>query len=296
MHIQIPRAFVDMPRWWNDPSGRRWVDLLAGLVSERCRTWNLEIDGSPWHGTNALVVPVRRGSESFALRLVPPGDDIDTEAKALRFWNGRGTVRLIEIDIAAGAMLLERLDGTRSLFHEPLIDALPIMGRLMRDLAVPHPPPEVPSTTDLAAEYVASFPQLWDLTGEPISRVLLDAAVRSADRLAAGRPADVAVDGDLHFAQVLAGSDVEWVIVDPVLLRGDIEFDLGRILWSRLDEMPDVATVRWAFTMVTAAADVPERRARDWVMARSTSYLFWGLQQGLTIDPPKCRRLLEIFG
>jgi hypothetical protein len=36
-------------------------------------------------------------------------------------------------------------------------------------------------------------------------------------------------------------------------------------------------------------------RAADWVVLRSMSYLVWGLEHGLTIDPPRCRRLLDVF-
>jgi streptomycin 6-kinase len=31
------------------------------------------------------------------------------------------------------------------------------------------------------------------------------------------------------------------------------------------------------------------------VVARSASYLLWGLAHGLTEDPPRCRRLLNLF-
>ena len=32
------------------------------------------------------------------------------------------------------------------------------------------------------------------------------------------------------------------------------------------------------------------------VVVRAMSYLLWGLERGLTEDPPRCLRLLEIFG
>lgn len=294
--LEIPQDFLDMPRWWHDEPGRRWLQSLPDLAAMQCQQWQLEIDGHPWHGTNALVLPVRRNVDRFALRLAPPGDDIRAQVAALRFWAGRGTVTLLEVDTEARAMLLERLDGSRSLLHESLADALPILGRQMLSLAVPNPPADVDSTAEIAAGYAVTFRDEWESTGKPISRHPLDVALQSAGRLAAGEPADVAVNGDLHYAQVLAGMHTRWVVVDPVLLRGDIEFDLGRILWTRLDELEDDSAIRHAFGTVTAAANVPEDRARDWVIARSMSYLLWGLQQGLTDDPPKCQRILRVFG
>ncbi len=113
----IPSTFLVMPRWWHE--GQNWLTQLPELVESQCRSWRLEIAGEPWHGSNALVVPVRRGTEALALRLTPPGDNVASEVAALRFWNGRGTVRSLDADVAAGATLLERLDGARSLNNIP---------------------------------------------------------------------------------------------------------------------------------------------------------------------------------
>ena len=104
------------------------------------------------------------------------------------------------------------------------------------------------------------------------------------------------MDGDLHHGQVLAGSRAPWLVVDPVLLRGDPEFDLGRVLWTRADELPTERDVLAAFDRFVGTAEVPAERARAWVVLRATSYLLWGLEHGLTEDPVRCRRLLEVFG
>jgi streptomycin 6-kinase len=84
-------------------------------------------------------------------------------------------------------------------------------------------------------------------------------------------------------------------VVDPVLLRGDPEYDLGRILWGRLDEIPDDREVRRCVAAFAQRAGVPDDRARAWVIVRSMSYLLWGVSRGLTEDPVRCRRLLDVF-
>jgi streptomycin 6-kinase len=38
---------------------------------------------------------------------------------------------------------------------------------------------------------------------------------------------ELAVNGDLHSDQLLRGEREPWLTVDPVLLRGDIAYDLG---------------------------------------------------------------------
>jgi len=288
--IMIPSTFLAMPRWWHE--GQNWLTQLPELVESQCRAWRLEIAGEPWHGSNALVVPVRRGAEALALRLTPPGDNVASEVAALRFWNGRGTVRLLDADVAAGATLLERLDGGRSLNDLPLTTAVPVIARMMRRLAVPGPS-GVPSTAQIVASRAEELEQQWHHHARPFPKTTLTVAGACADELRS-TDSDLAVNGDLHFEQVLAGGSGEWLTVDPVLYRGDIEYDLARILWSRLDEMDDRA-VHVHFDTVLSEARLDEARAVAWVIFRSVDYWLWGLEHGLTEDPVRCDRLVRLF-
>ena len=292
--VQVPQSFRDMPRWWSDVAGRQWLDRLPRLVADQCRTWGLQLDGPVRHGSNALVVPVRRGAEELVLRMSPPGDDVGQEASALQFWNGQGTVKLIQVDLGASAMLLERLNPARSLAAEPLDQAVPVIARFMRRLARPAPP-HVSSTDEIAATNAVSFPIDWQRLGRPTTEQVLRAAVAGARRLSERATGGLAVNGDLHYDQVLAATREPWLVVDPVLMRGDIEYDLGRILWSRLDEMATDAEVLHRFDQVVTVAGLDADCAREWVIVRSMDYLHWGLDHDLTFDPERCKRLLTLF-
>lgn len=293
--ITVPPSFLGMPRWWRDAAGREWLDRLPELVDEVCVRWRMRVDGSPMHGSNALVVPVLREREAFALRLTPPGDDVAAEAHALRFWDGRGTVRLFDGDEERGAMVLERLDGSRTLGAEPILPAIEVLAELTRMLAIPATS-DIRSTKDIAAELlVAATSTAADTEACPVSDRELRRVIEFAAQRAGAPIADTAVDGDLHFEQVLAGLRMPWIVVDPVLLRGDPEYDLGRVLWSRLDELPGDDDVIRAFDRFVRVAQVPTERARAWVVLRSFSYLTWGIENGLTEDPVRCRRLISLF-
>lgn len=293
--ITVPESFREMPRWWHDTVGREWLAVLPEVVAAQCRRWDLDLDGAPMHGSNALVVPVVRGRERFVLRVAPPGDDIGQEAEALRRWDGHGTVRLFDVDLDSRAMLLERLDGTRTLRTEPLLRAIAVIGGLVNDLAIPVPG-TVRSTGSIAQAHVAEFERDWLAAGSPTPRRQLDGAIALAAELAADTASETAVDGDLHSDQVLAAERLPWLVVDPVLYRGDREYDFARVLWDRLDELTAPEHLLDAFALFVRTAGVPEDRARAWVVVRSMSYLLWGIPRGLTWDPPKCRRLLDVFG
>lgn len=247
------------------------------------------------HGSNALVVPVLRDREAFALRLTPPGDDVANEADALRFWDGRGTVRLLDCDEERGAMLLERLDGSHTLAAEPILPAIEMLAELTRVLAIPATG-DIRSTKDIATDLLAAATSTAaDTEASPVADRELRRVIEFAAERASAPISDTAVDGDLHFEQVLAGSRMPWIVVDPVLLRGDSEYDLGRVLWSRLDELPHDEDVIQAFDTFVRIAEVPAERARAWVVLRSFSYLTWGIEHGLTEDPVRCLRLIGLF-
>jgi streptomycin 6-kinase len=284
--VAVPQAFLDMPRWWTE--GADWLAALPGLVRARCAAWGLTVDGEPAHGSNALVVPVSRGGERLVLRLAPPGDDTAGHVDALRFWAGRGTVELVDADPPAGAMLLERLGAP--LREVAVGEAVAVLGAMMRRLAVPAPA-AAPSTDSVVRARSARLEPQWHELGGPFDAAFLTEALRVAPRLS-HTDSTAAVNGDLHSEQVLRGRREPWLAVDPVLLRGDIEYDLGRVLWTNVDEIPSSASIVHHFDIAVAAAGVDRDRARDWAVFRTVDYWLWGLSKGLTEDPVRCHRVL----
>ncbi|TCM49323.1 aminoglycoside phosphotransferase family protein [Kribbella sp. VKM Ac-2568] len=287
--IELPQTFLDMPRWWTD--GKAWLEGLPAAVQAQCEAWNLQVDGELAHGSNAIAVPVERDGESLILRMSPPGAEVLDQVRALQWWDGRGTVRLYDADAGRGAMLLERLGEPLS--TRPVGEAVAVMGRLMRRLAVPAPA-DAHSTAQIAADRGAQLEDQWNALGRPFDQRFLAAALEVAPALARST-AESAVNGDLHADQVLRGTREAWLAVDPVLYRGDIEHDLARILWTRVDEMADAAEIVGHFDTVVSEAVLDREYARDWVVFRTVDYWLWGLNVGLTEDPPRCQRVLTAF-
>jgi streptomycin 6-kinase len=232
---------------------------------------------------------VARGEDLFVLRLTPPGPEVAEQVAALRFWDGRGTVRLVQADAPAGVMLLERLDLGGSLARVPSLEAVAVLGQMMRRLAIAAPA-QVPGTAEIVAQRLPVMPAAWHRLGRPFAADLLDQAMAAGARLSRSG-SDLAVNGDLHSGQVLRGGREPWLTVDPVLLRGDIAYDLARVLWTRLDDMPDPDSILHHLHIAASAADLDLGHARDSVLYRTVDYWLWALTAGLTEDPERCRRL-----
>jgi streptomycin 6-kinase len=262
---------------------------LPRLATEFCARWRLTPDGELLHGFVAVVLPVRRADgTAAALKLTWQDVETEHEALALRLWDGRGVVRLLEHDDEHGALLLERLDHTRTLMTAPIEVAVQVTGGLLRDLRVPAPP-EVAGVSfrDLAADNAA--------LGSPVPEPLLDRAVALVRDLTAeaGR---TLVNGDLHYGNVLAGDRAPWLMIDPKPHAGDPEFCLLPLLWNRFGELDGR---RGTGDRVRALADIGGLdldRAVAWGIVRAVEGELWGLRLGETAFAEVCRELANRLG
>jgi streptomycin 6-kinase len=232
--LGVPAQFAADTLAREGEAARAWLARLPELVGELTGRWGLRVTGEPMHGYMALVVPVLRGDARYALKVSWIDDETVNEAAALALWNGGGAVRLLAVDDAAGAMLLEWLDPRRRLADEDLSVAVPVAGRLLRRLAVPVPAAwsvrPVPGLGQWALGLAAELPRRWSATGRPFPRRLLDAAVEVATALAP-RAGGLLANRDMHYQNVLAGEREQWLVIDPKVIRGDAEFGLAPLLW-----------------------------------------------------------------
>lgn len=282
MRFEIPAALQRTVRY--EPAGRSWLNHLPEQVEHYLQRWELVTDlpaGTlPWTGHCGVVIPVTRcDGGSAVLKLTVPHDEAQFEADALQAWNGQGAVKLLEADIPDLALLLERLDGDRSLQQAPMDVAIEQWGRLVRSLSVPLADGTARKFDQLAAQaeqWTDEFPADWDQLGRPFERWLLEAALEVCQvngAVGRRRNQDVLVHSDLHFLNILARRDNRhaYVAIDPKPIYGDAEFAVAPMLWNRLAELPrrnpEIALLD-RMTALCAAAGLDPELARQWSLAR----------------------------
>jgi len=271
--------------------GRAWIMALPALLDRLCRRWRLEVeDGAAARGYHGVVVPVRRGPERYVLKLTWPVERSVDEARALAAWRGHGAVLLLEADLAAEALLLERLDPTRTLNRLDLGAAAQVAGRLLRRLAIPAPD-GVPPLRAVAGEIEVSLPGRQERLGRPVPEGWLAAAGDLAYELGASA-GDRLVHADLHYGNVLAGTREPWLAIDPKPVAGDPEHAVPELLWTRVDELEDAQAVRHSLAVLAGSGELDGEKARGWAIVRCVDYWLWGLENRLTEDPKRCQRIL----
>ena len=281
--LRVPAAFAAATQAREGDAGRRWLQALPELVATLLERWALTLDavhGEARHGYVALVLPVRTaGHEPAVLKVTWRDPESEHEALALAAWDG-GAVRLLEADSEAGALVLERLDPARDLHALPHEPATAVAGRLLADLRRPAPGP-VPALSARAAGWARELPQRWARLGQPLPHRHLDAAVAVCRELG---PEDrrLLLHGDLHYANVLAGSRQPWLAIDPKPLAGDPAFEMVPLLRSRWPELAASGdlprAVRRRLAVAADAAQVDRDRARRWALARAVDDGLWFLE------------------
>ncbi len=258
------------------PSGAEWAPRVQQLLGAAFERWGLVADGPLRTGWTAVVAPVVRDGEPLALKVVRRSVDTDGEPLALRTWAGDGAVRLVAARPGEGALLLERLDPARDLGVLDAFAACEVIGGLLARLHVPAPP-ALPSLSRWSAGWLAEaarrdalprrlVARAWGLHRELVSDPACDATL---------------VHGDLHYANVLAGSREPWLAIDPQPRGGHPGWELHAVLRNRRSELGTGAALRWSARhraeVLCDAAGMDEVQARGWTIVRCAIECVWAL-------------------
>lgn len=292
--IEVPAELVANRVRQHGDEGRRWTESLPDLVEKLCDLWAIDVEPHHEiaHGANAMVVVVRRGLERLVLKVTWHDDTLADEAAALKAWNGHGAVQLVAESLDHGALLLERLDATRTLRDLDVFTAADHAGELIRDLMIP-----APDGLPRVAQYGAETARILDLRqraiGNPIPAAWVDAATTLGLQLAADA-GDHLVHAYLHYGNILAGHRAPWLAIDPHAVVGDPELSVPELMWTRIDELSD-GQITTLLARIVDAARLDLEKATAWTIVRAVDYWLWGLELGLTIDPARCQRLLTVL-
>lgn len=283
-----PAKFAEAIRAAEPERGEQWLALLPELVAGFTERWALSLDGPVYFGFCALVFPAHRADgEPAALKVGRMDGYTASEAVALRLWDGRGAVRVLESAEPAEqrtcALLLERLDPERNLFAVSEDEGAEAIGGLIARLGIVMPQAPLPLLTADAEREARRLPEAWERLGRPCPRAIVDYAVGVYRELGA-EGGDRLLHIDLHQMNVLAAERERWLAIDPQSRIGDPAFTLLPFLrngWPRVAASPDPrAALLRRFEIAAEAADLDRARARTWARARAVSDLLYAVEYG----------------
>ncbi|MFI2115355.1 aminoglycoside phosphotransferase family protein [Streptomyces rubiginosohelvolus] len=282
---EIPHRLVASYVTGFGEEGRAWIAGVPALAAHLLERWQLRRDGAVRSGQASLVLPVlRRDGTRAVLKLQLPREETTAALTGLRTWNGDGMVRLLDHDPASSGMLLERLDGARTLASIDDDDvAMGILADLHARLVAVPAPQGLRGLGEVAAAMLEQVPQAVARLTDPADRDLLRGWASAVAELA-DEPGDRLLHWDLHYDNVLAAEREPWIAIDPEPLAGDPGFDLWPALDSRWDDVvakgDPLRVVRRRFDLLTDTLGLDRARAAGWTLGRLLQNALWDIEDG----------------
>lgn len=287
--IEVPARLA----WWREVrGGADWLDRLPRLAVECADEWSLQL-GEPFPRGNASLTleAAREDGTPVALKLNFPELETAHEADALELWDGRGAVRLLEVDRERYALLLERaLPGNPLWEISDDEEATRIAAAVLQRVWQP-PPEEHPFRVlaDEAETWMSTLRDDWEGLGRPFDERLVQAAQDAARELSRTQSETVVCHQDFQGSNVLRAEREPWLAIDPKPIVGEPAFDVASLLRDRRwDIRADV--IRRRLDLLAAELGIDRGRMRGWGIVHA---LYWGVGSA-KVEPEmvECARIL----
>jgi streptomycin 6-kinase len=281
------------------PGGAEWLARLPNLLAECERRWDLTVRSSNFTLSYNYVAPatLADGTE-IVLKAGVPSRDLRTEIEALRFYNGRGCVHLLDADPDAGIQLLERLYPGQMLTTITDDDeATRIAAQVMQSLWQPLPAEHnFPSVADWANGMAELRQEFSGGTG-PFDKKLVETAESYFTDLLASSGEPVLLHGDLHHYNILSTGD-GWLVIDPKGVAGEPAYEVGALMYNPLatifDE-PDLDRITARrLDILAEMLNMNRERLRQWSLAQAVLSAWWSYEAGG--DPADWQPTMRLAG
>lgn len=246
-----------------------WLSALPDTVRRLQELWGISLM-SPFDHPNvscSWVAPAALADGTPAiLKIGMPHMEARQEIEGLRFWDGDASVRLLESDNAANAMLLERCEPGVPLLSLPEREQDVILAAMLRRLWRKPPPGKFRPISALVAywsEHTRKNRERWS------DAALVSEGLRMFAALAADRSDGVLLATDLHAGNVLRAQREPWLMIDPKPFVGEAAYDITQHLFNCEERLQ--ADARGLIRRVADLAGVDAERVRMWLFARAAA-------------------------
>ncbi|WP_420645566.1 aminoglycoside phosphotransferase family protein [Candidatus Leptofilum sp.] len=264
--------------------GAAWLENLPNLLAECEQRWGLVVHPTNFTLSYNYVTPatLADGTE-IVLKVGVPNRELSTEIEALRLYDGRGCVRLLDADHDKGVLLLERLDPGEMLTivtndDEMTRIAALAMQKLWRPLPAEH---NFPSVADWGKGLVRLHEEFGGGTG-PFDEGLVDTAVSLFTDLLASSGEPVLLHGDLHHYNILSAGD-GWTVIDPKGAAGEPAYEVGALLrnpFTLFDEPELKQITARRLDILAETLSIDHERLRQWSLAQAVLSAWWSYEDG----------------
>jgi streptomycin 6-kinase len=274
----------------------QWRSTWPEIIGAIAENWSLRVEPPfPNISFNFAAPAVRANGTRCVLKVCLPDHEFDSEVAALTVYDGRGAVRLLDVDRERRAMLLERAKPGAPILSLPDEESTRIAAEIMKRLWRPVPTGAPLQTLSIWGEGFQDHRERFNGAG-PIDAELFQHGDRLFRELLASQAKPVVLHGDLHHYNLLSSGD-GWIAIDPKGVIGEPAYEPAN--WLRnpygLERWPDLgAALARRIDMFSEILEIERARIRDWAVAQTVLSACWCLED----DDPHWRidiRIAEVL-
>lgn len=258
-----------------------WAANLPDLLESLTQRWSLVLESPYTYPSLSYVAPaVRSNGARCVLKVGFIMDELACEIAALRLFDGRAAVRLLDADEGLGALLLERLEPGTCLAEVAQDDeaceiAASVMKKLWRSPPAEHSFPTV-------ADWGRGLQRLRERFGGgtgPLPAQRVDLADGLLSEILASAPPARLLHGDLQHFNVLRSARDGWLAIDPKGVVGDPAFEPAAFLGNQWEDKPDKQRLMdRRIDLFAEHLGLDRGRIRAWAIVQSVLSAWWSIE------------------
>ena len=285
----VPDDFARAVVAFRGAEGEAWLRSLNATAEACAARWSLEV-GPPLLplSYNYVAHATRADGSRLVLKVCFPDAEAATERDALRLFDGRGAVHMLDSDEERGALLLERLEPGTKLADSCETDdegatssAVSVMRSLRRPAPREHDFPSVTRWGEGFKRHRVNFGGATD----PLPARLFNEAEALFRDLNDSSAEPVLLHGDLHHENILAARRGPWLAVDPKGVVGEPAYEVGALLRNPIGQIlawPNLARVmERRISQLSDELGFKRERVRGWGLSQAMLAAVWSCEDGM---------------
>lgn len=229
MDCYIPRPLKDLMLTKGEV-GRKWLEELPKVLSQLEKDWQIVLE-KPFENCYCNYVAKGKNTkgEDIVLKIGFPDEQFYREIEYLKLQKAGPIPRLLRVDEATPALLLERIEPAETLTTLADEKAIEITAQLVKQL---WKKVEGTHAFKTSAYFYQDFLRLKDqlIVKQLFSEKVILKAQQAYLALQEKPQDEVLLHGDLHQFNIIFDSQKGWLVIDPSGVVGEREYDLAAFL------------------------------------------------------------------
>ena len=276
-------------------NGKKWITNLPNTIEILADRWNLSnlvpVDNMTF---NYVAKAIYNSNQPVVLKIGFDTNVISDEKRALIYFDGNASIRLIDYNEKYNALLLQQaIPGTTLKSLYPANDKFVIdcyVDTVQKLL-------DKPLNNKNGFRHISDWLKILDgFKSDKLPEYLLKKAIHLKNILLASIKTEILLHGDLHQDNILKNNDT-WLAIDPKGIIGEPEFEVAAFDFIHGTELTNNLEAKKLFldriNILAKRSNLSAERIRNWTLVRLILSATWHIEDNG--DPGLAVELAEIL-